>query len=442
MPVQRKSMVGLEVEFFVINDKGKPVNDADRILKHFEGKRLANYLSPEFSKEMLELGATPNRSIRECALAFMENVVRLKEGTDALKLKILPLGVHPGTDKPVLRTSLWSDSQKAVIGMEDAKKLGKICGFHFHYTLPERIVAKDTQMIKGLKRSKAREIFLQQYNFLVAADPAILTFSQSSPIWDGYHYAKDTRVFIYRDMKFKKGARKLHGPYYYLPMFGALPSYEFTLNDLRVLADTRKSEWLKILEQKRFPTNEIAAYPTLKFVWGPIRVNKIGTFEYRGPDMNHPLYIFSIMSLLRYALEAIETHEYEVRPSDIGIDEPFVLEDDVIYAPPYTTLRHLEYRSATSGFDSVKVQNYTSALFDLVSKISGKGKTKNLDLIRNMIRDKKTVSDEILEFVKKNGYSLEEELPEDMLNYIALYQADKFYSGMDNTIKQLEKFTD
>ncbi len=442
MPVQRKSMVGLEVEFFVLDEHGRPVNESDKILKHFQGKRLGKYLKPELSKGMLELGAAPNRSIRECGLAFMENVSDLVEETEKLGLKLLPLGVHPAKENPVLRTSLWYDAKKAVLGINDAKREGKICGFHFHYTLPEGIVAKDTHMIKSLKRSKAREIFLQQYNFLVAADPPVLTFSQSSPLWDGSYYAKDTRVLVYRDLKLARGTYVLRGLHYYLPMFGALPNYEFTLKDLRVFADVRKNEWLKILEQKSFPTNEIAAYPTLKFMWGPLRVNKIGTFEYRGPDMNHPLYIFSIMSLLRYALEAIETHEYEVRPSDIGIDEPFVLEDDVIYVPPKATLKYLEYRSVTEGFESKAIHNYASALLDLVSKISGKGKSRNLELIKKMLKEKKSVSDEIIQLVKKNGYSLEGELPEDILDYIALYHSEKFSSEMDNTIKALKKFRD
>ncbi len=442
MPVQRKSMVGLEVEFFVLNDKGAPVNESDKILKHFEGKRLHKYIKPEISKGMLELVATPKRSINECALAFMENVSDLVEGTEKLGLRLLPLGAHPGKDNPVIRKSLWYDAKKTVLGMEDTKREGKICGFHFHYTLPEGIVAKDTQRIKGLKRSKAREIFLQQYNFLVAADPAMLTFSQSSPIWDGFYYGKDSRVLVYRDIKLQKGARVLRGLHYYLPRFGALPGYEFTLKDLRVLADVRKTEWLKMLEGKNFPTNEIAAYPTLKFMWGPLRVNKIGTFEYRGPDMNHPLYVFSIMSLLRYALEVIEKYEYEVRPSDIGIDEPFEFEDDVIYVPPRATLKYLEYQSVTVGFESESLHRYTSALYELVSKLSKKGKTKNLELVKKILRERKTVSDSILELVRKNGYSLGEELPEEILNYIGLYHAEKFSSEVDGTIKALKKFRD
>ncbi len=442
MPVQRKSMVGLEVEFFVLDDKGKPVNQSDKILKHFEGKRLYKYIKPEISKGMLELVSTPNRSVRECALAFMENISDLAEGVDKLGLKLLPLGVHPGKDNPALRETLWYNAKKTVLGVEDTKREGKICGFHFHYTLPEGIVGKQTQRIKSLKRSKTREIFLQQYNFLVAADPAILTLSQSSPIWDGEYYAKDTRVLVYRDMQLRQGTKDIHGLHYFLPMFGSLPKYEFTLDDLRVMADTKKNEWLKLLESKHFPTNEIAGYPTLKFMWGPIRVNKIGTFEYRGPDMNHPLNIFSIMSLLRYTLEAIEKHEYEVRPSDIGIDEPFEVEDDIIYLPPHSKLKYLEFRSITEGFESEAVYKYTDALLDLAVKISDKKKSKNLEPVKNMLKRKKTVSDDILELVKKNGYSLKGQLPEDMLNYIALYQADKFNSEIDSTIKTLKKFTD
>ena len=120
-----------------------------------------------------------------------------------------------------------NEIKEAIIGKEIFKSSGGVAGFHFHYTLPEGIVGKER--IKSVRRSLAREIFLQQYNFLVAIDPAILTFCQSTPFWMGYHWAKDCRVLMYRDMRVDKGARKIKGLHYHHPMFGSLPSYEFTL---------------------------------------------------------------------------------------------------------------------------------------------------------------------------------------------------------------------
>lgn len=442
MAIKRKSMLGLEIEMFVMNPEGKLINEADPLLKSFEGKRLGKYVKPEISKAMIELTASAKRSIRECAVAFMENLAELVEEAEKMDYHLLPLGTHPTSAMPTLHTKPWYDAKRAILGSEYTKREGKISGFHYHFTLPEGIVAKDTSMIKSIERSHARQVFIQQYNFLVATDPAILTLCQSSPIWNRIPYGKDCRVLVYRDMKVAHRDNVLKGIHYYLPIFGALPNYEFTLQDLRVMAEQKKSEWLKLLEQKNFPTNEIAAFPTLKFMWGPLRVNKIGTFEYRGPDMNHPEVIFSVCSLLKYALDAIEKNGYLVRPSDIGISEPFVLEDNKIYVPPHSTLKYLERQSAVLGFDNPQVHKYCKSLFDLVCKISKKGKSRNLKIIGEMLNKKKTVSDDILDMVKKNGYDPESEIPEDMLGHISLYHANKLSKEASSLVKKFSKFDD
>ena len=199
------------------------------------------------------------------------------------------------------------------------------------------------------------------------------------------------------------------------------------------MADNRKAQWLKLLEQKEYPTNEIAGVPSLKFMWGPLRVNKIGTYEYRGPDMTHLPVIFSASRLLYHALKAIEKRQLEVVPSDIGIEEPFLLEDYTVYVPPHSTLRGLEYQSVVNGFESEDVHKYCRGLINLVEKL-----TKNkVPLMAKMIEEKKTVSDEILDMVKKNGYDINGEIPEDMMNHIALYHANRLSSELDNARKAL-----
>jgi hypothetical protein len=238
-------------------------------------------------------------------------------------------------------------------------------------------------------------------------------------------------------MKVTKGDDIFTGIHYYLPMFGSLPNYEFTLHDIRVMSEQRKTEWLKMLEQKKFPTNEIACLPTLKFVWGPLRVNKIGTFEYRGPDMNHPDVIFSVSSLLYHLLRSIEKKQIEVEPSDIGVNEPFVLEDKTIYVPPHAHLEHLQHQSVVHGFDSDVVEDYCSALLNLADKLPGK--PRHLGRVKEMFKKRKTVSDEILDMVKKNGYNKNEEVPEDMLNHIALYHANRLSSEVENVRKSFKR---
>ncbi len=434
-------MVGLEVELFTINEEGAMVNGANDILNAVKGTKLEKYVAPELSQSMIELRSKEKRTIRECALAFLDNLQLLTELSEKLGYRLLPLGTHPGSMQPTMNTKAWYDAKNQVLG-DDTIKEARISGFHFHYTLPEGILEKNTERIKNVGRSKARDIFLQQYNLLVALDPAALTFCQSSPIWMGVNLAKDSRVLIYRDMEVLKGGTSTRGIHYYLPMFGALPEYEFTLQDIRVMADQKKTEWLRLLEQKKFPTNEIAGYPSLKFMWGPLRVNKVGTFEYRGLDMNYPEVIFSTASLIFFALQAIEKLDLEAFPSDVGINEPFALEDNLIYLPPHATLKYLEYQSVLRGFESPEINKYCSNLINLVGKISEKSDSRNLALIKNMLASKKSVSDDILSMVKKNGYSLEQKIPEEMLNHIALYSSDRFSKSFSSLKTLFSSFTD
>ncbi|MBD3210723.1 hypothetical protein GF318_05060 [Candidatus Micrarchaeota archaeon] len=432
MALKRKSMYGLEIEMFTLNEEGKLVNGAPDILEAVKGKRIEKYVRKELSKCMVELGAKEKRSIKECGFAFLENLQELVELAEGIGYRLLPLGCHPGREMPGLHTNSWYDAKKAVLG-KDVVKEGRISGFHFHYTLPEGIVQKKTEMIKRVGRSKTVNTFIHQYNFLGACDPAILTFCQSTPIWMGFNWAKDSRVLVYRDLKVTKNGDSLRGIHYYLPMFGSFSGYEYTLEDIRVMADQRKTEWLKLLEQANYPTNEIAGFPTLKFMWGPLRVNKIGTYEYRGPDMNHPPVIFASSRLLYHALKAIEKKQLNVVPSDIGIEEPFVVEDGNIYIPPHATLRNLERQSVINGFDSDWVHSYCSALYSLVAKLT----RRKVPYLKKMLDERKTVSDEILEMVKKNGYDTDKEIPEDMLNHVALYHANRLSAEIKNTRKIL-----
>lgn len=435
MSQSKKSMVGLEIELFTLDNEGALKNWADRIFKAIERKKISSYVRSEISKSMVEMGAAPKKTVSECALYFLDNLQELIEIAEKLGIVLLPLGVHPGSGIPELRSTIWYNAKKKLLGLDNMRKAGEVCGFHFHYTLPRGIVSRYTKMIRTLKRSSAKDVFLNQYNFLIATDPAIITFCQSSPFWFGRHYAKDCRVLIYRDFEVVKNAEHIRGIHYYFPPFGSLPRYEFTLQDLRVMADQRKAEWLRMLELKRFHTNEIAGFPVLKFMWGPLRVNKIGTIEYRGSDMNFPSYIFSASALLKYLLMAIAEKELEVIPSDIGTTEPFELEGDMIYVPPYATVRYLEYQSTVNGLEVDDVYTYCSRLLKLLQKISDKSNSAFLERIKKILESKKTMADIMINFVKKNGYDVDEKLPDDVMNYMALYYADKLKEDIEYTKK-------
>lgn len=439
MEKTKPTTLGMEVEFFTINEKGELEPKGDelyRISKKHE--ELSRQLHEEVSYSMIEMGSTPNRKLKQLELDSLRNIKNLIETGEERGIKLLPLGCYPGRRKPKLKSKPRYNMQSFLL--ENFKEyIGRICGFHFHYSLPKGIVGKKTKKVKQVSYSKEKDIFLNQYNFLIATDPACTTFCQSSPLVYGKNYAKDCRTILYRDMSIPDEIRGLWADY---PLFGGLPNYEFTLEDIKNASIKRKNTIAELLHAKGYLTkeitNEVFFSPELRFMWGPIRVNQVGTIEYRGLDMNLPSYLFSVSYLIKLALDAIKEEELKVLPSDIGLKEPFKIEDGTVYLPPFSIVKSLEYLGSRYGLDNSSVYDYCSALFDFVVKIPKKKEMRRLKIIKKMLEKKKTVSDEILELVKKNGYD-PQDVPDEFIRYLNLYYSKKLEDEVEKRIKLLSR---
>jgi len=430
----KKTSVGLEVEFFTINSEGKLVEKADELLKILrENKRIGYHMKEEISHSVIEMGATPKRKVRATAVNFLKNLQKMVEITEENDIYLVPLGCYPAKSNHRLRKKHWYDSQEFLLGKKNFAKEIRMCGFHFHYSLPQGIVGKKTESIKPLRKSYAKDVFLNQYNFAIAMDPVCITLGQSSPFYEGEYIGKDCRALLYRDMAVEG---KFEGAYHAeLSLIGSLPNYQFTLEDIRWNSARRKNVYLDMLKKREFPIKELATVPELKFMWGPLRVNKIGTLEYRGIDMNHPEYLFGAAAVFKLALEEIKNQELQVLPSDIGIKEPFKIEDGIVYVPPFSTVKSMELLSGMYGLDNSEVHNYCKKLYDFLKKNNSKKiNTKMYDIVRKILDKKKTLSDEILDMIKKNGYT-PENVPDDFLRYIASYQAKKLGEGVKKSLK-------
>ena len=202
-------------------------------------------------------------------------------------------------------------------------------------------------------------------------DPAAITLCQSSPIVFGKNYGKDCRTLVYRDM-FIPG--ELEGLYIEYPIFGGLPHYEFTLEDIKNLSIKRKNMFVELLHTKGIMTKEMSKEiffsPDLRFMWGPLRVNHIGTIEYRGLDMNLPSKLFSIANLIKTGFDMVKELELNIVPSDIGIDEPFKIEDENVILPPFSIARSVEYLGSRFGLENSSVYTYAKRFYDMISKNS------------------------------------------------------------------------
>jgi len=193
----KKSLIGFEVELFTINNNGYIVDAADKLLKKAKAdKNLA--VQKECASNMIEIASYPSENIQntmDYLLSELEYLVSTAEKQDIL---LLPLGCYPGKFNPFMRNDRPYKIKESIFGKNKWKIAGKCIGFHCHYDLPRGIFDPQLRILKMLVRSKIKDSLVNSYNFLIAADPALTCFMQSSPFYQGKYLGKDSRVIVYR----------------------------------------------------------------------------------------------------------------------------------------------------------------------------------------------------------------------------------------------------
>jgi len=420
----KKIKTGAELEFFVIDEYGKLVGNADKFIrllsKHLDPRLVS--VQTEVGKSMVELNFEPTEDLEQLysnVVSCIESVYDILGHQGAMPLI---MGTYPAKAKYVMRRKSWYLAQKKLLGRNMERTL-KVSGFHFHYTLPPRIVNKTTEHIEHLTYSESKDAFLNIYNFNIASDPALITLSQSSPYCDGEYIGKDSRVILYRDFSVDVGGKHISGIYSGIfSELGGLPNYEFTLRDINWSANNRKELYIQLLRKANSKIGDAVFKSPLAFMWGPIRVNKIGTLEYRGMDSSAPKYLFASASLMESVITKILKDGIRVLPSDIGIDEPFKLEGDLIYLPPFSYVKSIEVLSSIFGFSNTRVRKYVKSLLNLTRKLGVDNPFSGF--VKDLLSSGKTSSDMILELVKKGGVDPNHP-DDDTLEFVSLKYAEE-----------------
>ncbi|MBU0535343.1 MAG: hypothetical protein KKE20_00090, partial [Nanoarchaeota archaeon] len=298
--------------------------------------------------------------------------------------------------------------------------------------LPKGVFDRKTRFLKPMLNSKIKQTLIDSYNMAVAMDPALVTFLQASPFVDGRFLAKDSRVLLYR------GGRDLgytDGLYTGYTQYGGLPPYKQTLTDLMYTLKSRHARMKRLLEKQNIPSSDISKYgKILDFCWNPVRINKIGTIEQRSADMNFIEIVIAASVLIKYVQRMIHQDFMKVIPSEIGIEEPFKVEGNTVYIPPHTHVRkHLQYLSAHKGLEDKDVYNYCTRFFKFARACSHERYAEVIAPLNNMLEEKKTVSDMLISYVKKKGYSLEEKVPDEVLAEMCLDMAKENIKKLDTT---------
>ena len=433
----KRSLCGLEIEVQTLNKQGYIVNEADTIIRACKNHNKNIPVTKECSKSMIELGSYPSVKVQNTAMNLLDNFQIMLDVAEKNDLILYPLSVYPGSFKSQMTKSKWYNIKaKVLTGRDNFLMAGKTPAFHFHYTLPRGVFDKKKTFLKPLINSKIKKTLIDSYNIAIAMDPALVTLFQSSPLLDGKYIAKDSRVLIQRTGR----AFPFKGIYSAQPKFGGLPIYKETLSDLVYTIKNRHNQFKKLMAEKNIDPSLISTYgKILDFSWHAVRINKLGTLEQRTMDMNHPKYIIAGTVLLKYIFRKIQQDFLTVVPSDIGLEEPFKVEGNVLHIPPHTHLRKkLQYLSAYEGFESKEISDYTKRFFRFAKKCTHRRYYKALRPFSHMINRNKSVSDILLDKFKKRGYSREDKIPDDICARVALSTCRQLYDEIEKTKKTIE----
>ncbi len=439
-PLKRLKL-GFEAEFLVLDQKGKPVNKADLLLEKVGSKKnkVGDNIRKEAGKNQIEIGSYPSHEVTDTAQTFLGNLKNLLFAAEKEKLTLCPLGTYPGKFVPEMRKKEYKVAT-TLFGRK-FNRVGRVFGYHCHYVLPRGTFDKKKLTLNRMIGSKVQKTLVDSYNFLIAADPALTAFMQSSPFYQGYHFAKDTRLIVYRRDKDLEPSQGVPFRFKFdSPVYKTLPSYQRTVTDILHFVDKLYQKRINICKEANLKPNYKSKLITN---WTPVKINIHGTLEQRGMDMNHLLSLMSVSYLIKSILKKIQQDFLKVKVSEKALKKPFDFKKKTIYIPPYSYVKKtLQRASVLKGFEDKKLFNYSKRLFSLAESFTPKKKRDLLDPLEKMLKDKKTLSDEIITEAKKLGHkNLEKRLPQEIASKIALGHSKRLFKEIVLAQKFVEEIS-
>ena len=434
-------MFGIELEFFILNLEGNIVNKADSILTQLKKKLKKSSITNESGQHMIEIMSHPNRSSKQTFKSLLTDVETLLYETDNNDLKLFNLGTYPFQNSGKTRPETRYQANKKIRGL--GMKIANSCiGFHYHFSLPRKTFDKKRLFFKNEINNIRKKKVLNLFNLFVAIDPAVSTFMQSSPYYQGKYLGKSSRMIVYRSESIFNRPEKLFANY---PEFSNLNKYAANFDEMLERIVHRSKLWKQLLIEKGVKISDYAKIDRessiLDSSWKPVKISSHGTIESRGADMNSFRNIVAMTSVMNSLSKYIQRNKIIVVPSKIGVKEPFKLEDKLLYVPEFKYLKNtLQKNSALYGLEDASIHKYCKSLIKLVKKITPIEARPPLRIFSKMLSERKTVSDEIIKKDGKiQGESESHEVQLETAKKIALDYSKKMYKDLVLTKKMAEE---
>ena len=363
--------VGLEQEFFLVEESGMPSDRADEFLlccREVTGREGSSpaCFAPEFVMSLVEINTPPVYTLAELEREYLNNLRLALRTARSLGIRLYPLGTHPLPLEPAMRAELDYLVQDRTVGPERFVHAGRCAGMHLHLELAEGTVDPSAGIAASAPEG-ARVEALNLYNLATALDPALISLTRSCPFYEGINDGMAARTALYR------GDPELapRGLYALLQSVGGLLPYAGSAEELVEQQFARYYAWLETLDQAGIERRlffELGGGLLQASSWNPVRLNAHGTVELRGIDSNYPETVLAISSLVGAAADRVRRESLSVRPRENL--RVFEVARGTLSVPSFGYLDGELFRAAvTGGTESPAVNSY----LDSVLRFSGAG---------------------------------------------------------------------
>lgn len=310
--------IGLEQEFFLVDEAGVISNRADEFLQRCQevaeaAGRSPAYLAPEWVKCIVEINTPPAYSVTELAREYLSNLKLALQVGRELNLRLYPLSTYPLHVMPVIRNKLWYHVQVRTVGYDRFLHAGRCTGTHLHLDLPDGTIEPRVAASYNTT-SAAREELLNLYNLATALDVALIALSRACPFYEGRGMNVSAHTVHYRGSQIFGW----EGVYTHLQAVGGLQSYAASVEELVELQFARYYAWLEAMDKAGVERQLFfeAGGNLLKAAWNRVRLNPIGTIELRGTDSNYPEVTLTIATLVYNAADRVRRENLVVKPAE------------------------------------------------------------------------------------------------------------------------------
>ena len=438
-----KRRIGLEQEFFLVDERGKLCDRADEFLQtcqtlaQDQGYDI-HYFVPEFVKNMVEINTPPCYSSQELGKVYLQNLQLAIASGQTMGLRLYPLSSYPLHIMPVMRDKPNYHLQARTVGYDRFLHAGKCTGTHVHLEVPQGVI--DSRVGVAYKSSSEdKEELLNIYNLATALDSALIALGRSCPYYEGECLGLASHTIRYRGSE----SFGWEGVYTHLQAVGGLMPYADCIETLVENQFNRFHAWLQAMEKVGINRQQFfeAGGSFLKSSWNPIRLNGLGTVEIRCLDSNLPSVILAMIALIEKISHRVRNERLSVRPAKgLGVFQP---EGDTLWVPSFDYLNgDLLYAAATEGVKHPHVKTYVDSILKLAIADGGDG-TQYLTKLRKDLDRYQSIEGEILQtFSSTTAHLSREEGLNLVIRYCDALESQVDDLNTDYPLKTLDEITE